>query len=81
MGKILHKVFKAIVNKLSESLPSLGESRSEVSYFISEPINFAKVTRLSEDIKKPWLKVNLKDINNLINNQTFYVEIQKRLSL
>ena len=36
MGKGLHKIFKAIVNKLSEALPNLGESGSEVSYFIPE---------------------------------------------
>ena len=30
--------------------------------------NFAEVTRLSEDIKKPWLKENIKRIKNLINN-------------
>ena len=32
------------------------------------------VTKLSYDIKKPWLKENLKEIKNLINNQTFLVE-------
>ena len=25
-------------------------------FFVPEPRNFAEVTRLSEDIKKPWLK-------------------------
>ena len=32
------------------------------------------MTRLSEDIKKPWLKEDLKDINNLINNKDFLVQ-------
>ena len=32
------------------------------------------MTRLSEDIKKTWLKVNLKDITNAINNQTVLVQ-------
>ena len=32
------------------------------------------MTKLSDHIKKPWLKATLKDINNLINNQTFLVE-------
>ena len=32
------------------------------------------MTRLSDDIKKPWLKANLKDIKNIINNQTFLVQ-------
>ena len=34
MGKGLHKVFKAVVNELSQDLPILGESVSEVYYFI-----------------------------------------------
>ena len=54
----------------------LGESGSEVSLFIPEPRNFDEVTKLSENIKKPWLKSTLKDINNLINNQTFLIEDQ-----
>ena len=53
----------------------MGESGSEVSHFIPEP-NFSEVTKLSENIKKPWLKATLKDINNLINNQTFLIEYQ-----
>ena len=28
---------------------------------------------MSDEIKKPWLKANIKDIKNLINNQTFLV--------
>ena len=53
-----------------------GESGSEVSDFILEPRNFAEVTKLSENIKKTWLKATLKYINNLINNQTFMIEDQ-----
>ena len=52
----------------------MGESGSEISHFIPEPINFSEVTKFSENIKKPWLKATLKDIKNLINNQTFLVE-------
>ena len=47
MGKGLHKLFKAIVDKISQGLPILGESGSEASYFITEPINSAEVKRLS----------------------------------
>ena len=47
MGKGLNKVFKVVVNNISQALPILGESGSEVSYFIPEPTNFAEVTRLS----------------------------------
>ena len=61
----------AVVNELSESLPWLGESGSLVSSFILEPRNFAEVARLSEDIKKLWLKETLNKIKNLIINQTF----------
>ena len=31
---------------------------------------------MSENIKKPWLKATLKEINNLINNQNFLIEDQ-----
>ena len=31
---------------------------------------------MSDNIKKPWLNVTLKEINNLINNQTFLIEDQ-----
>ena len=47
MGKGLHKVYKAVVNYISEALPIFGESGSEVSYLIPEPRNFAEVTRFS----------------------------------
>ena len=55
-------------------MTALGDSGSEVSHFIPEPRNFAEVTKLSENIRKPWLKATLKEINNLINNQTFLIE-------
>ena len=54
----------------------LGESVSELSHFIPEPRNFAEVTKLSENIKKPWLKATLKEIKNIINNQNFLIEDQ-----
>ena len=53
MGKGLHKVFKTVVEEISQYLPTLGESGSEVSYFIPELRNFAEVTKLSDDIKNP----------------------------
>ena len=59
MGKGLHKVFKAVVNKISQSLPIFGESGSEVSYFNPEPINFEEVPRLSKEIRTTLLKSNL----------------------
>ena len=52
----------------------MGESGSEVFYFIPDTRNFSEVTRFSDDINKPWLKSNLKEIKNLINNQTFLVQ-------
>ena len=36
------------------------------------------MTKLSNDIKKPWLKATLKYIKNLINNQTFLVEYPEK---
>ena len=74
MGKGLHKVFKIVVKDISQEYPPLGESGSEVSHFIPEPINFSGVKKLSDDIKKPRIKANLKEINNLTKNQTFLVE-------
>ena len=56
MGKGLHKVFSTIVKEILQELATLIESGSEVSHFIPEPRNFAEVTKLSEKIKKPWLK-------------------------
>ena len=38
-------------------MKSLGESGSEVSHFIPDPRNFAEVTKLSDNIKTPWLTV------------------------
>ena len=60
MGKVLHNVFKAVVKEILQDLPPLGESGSEVSHFIPKPRNFAEVTQLLDDIKKPCLKKNSK---------------------
>ena len=76
MGKGLHKVFITIVKGISQELTTLGESGSEVSHFIPDPGNFAEVKKLSENIRKPCLKATLKEIKNLINNQTFLIEDQ-----
>ena len=74
MGKGSHKVFKTVVKAISHDLPPLVESGSEVSHLITKPRNFAKVTKLLDDIKKPWLKATVKEIKNLINDQTFIVQ-------
>ena len=74
MGKGLHKIFKTVMKDILQDFPPLGEYGSEFSRFIPEPRNFAEVTKLSDDIKKSWLKTTLKDIKNLINNKTFIVE-------
>ena len=57
-------------------MTALGEFGSEGSHFIPDPRKFAEVTKLSENIRKPWLKANLKEIKNLINNQTLLIEDQ-----
>ena len=77
MGKVLHKVFSTIVSDISQELTNFGESGSELSHFIPEPINFAEVTKLSKNIRKPWLKATLKEIKNIINNQTSMIEDPK----
>ena len=68
MEKFLHKVFSTVVQDILQELTPLGEYGSEVSHFITEPRNFAEVKKISENIKKPWLKANLKEIKNIINN-------------
>ena len=77
MGKGLHKVFNTVVKEISQELAPLGESGSEVSHFIPDPRNFAEVKKLSENIRKPWLKATLKEKKNIINNQTFMIEDPK----
>ena len=76
MVKGLHTVFSTVVKEISQELTPLGESGSEVSHFIPEPRNFAEVKKISENIKKSWLKATLEEIKNLINNQTFLIEDQ-----
>ena len=77
MGKGLQRVFSTIVKEISQEFTNFGESVSEVSYFIPEPRNFSEVKKLSENIRKPWLKATLKEIKNLINNETFIIEDPK----
>ena len=74
MGRHLHKVFKTVVKEILQELIPLGESSSEVPNFIPEPINFAEVTKLSDNINNIWLKVTLEEIKNIINNLTFLIE-------
>ena len=62
MGKVLHKVFKTVVKESLQDLPPLEEYSSEFSHFIPEPRNFAEVEKLSDDIKKPWLKATQTEI-------------------
>ena len=64
MGKGLQKILKTIVKNISQYLPPVEESSSEVSHFIPVPRNFAEVTELSDYINKPWLKSTLKEIKN-----------------
>ena len=71
MGKGLHKLFKAVINEISQVLPILGKSISEVPYFILGLKNFSEVNRLSDDIKKTCLKTTMNYIKNIINNKTF----------
>ena len=52
----------------------MRELGSEVSYLIPKPGNFVEVIRLSADIRKPWIKATLKEINNLITDQNLLVD-------
>ena len=75
--KGLHRVFSTIVSEISQELTNFGETGSEVSQFIPEPRKFAEMTKLAENVRKPWLKATLNEINNLINNQIFMIEDPK----
>ena len=66
-----------VVIEIFQESTALVESGSEVFHFIPEPRNFAEITKLSDNIRKPRLKETLKEINNLINNQTFLIEYEK----
>ena len=76
MVKGLYKVFSTVVKEILQELTALGESSSEVSHFIPEPRNFAEVKKLSDNIRKPWIKSTLKEIKNIINNHTFLIDDQ-----
>ena len=65
-----------VIKEILQELKALVECGSEVSYFIPDPRNFDEVTKFSENIRKPWLKETLKEINNAINNHTFRIEDQ-----
>ena len=54
-----------VVKEISQALPIMGESGSEVSYFITEPRKISEVTSLSGDTRKPCLKTTLNEINRL----------------
>ena len=77
MGKGLHNVFKTVVKNISQDLPPLGESGSEVSHFIAEHRKFDEVIKLLDCINKSWLKATLKEIKNLINKSDFSSFISK----
>ena len=64
MVKDLHKLFKTVVEEISQELTPLGQSGSEVPHFIPEPKDFSENTKLSDNIKEPWLKVTLKEIKD-----------------
>ena len=75
-GKRFTQVIQYGCKRNFQELTALGESGSEIYHFIPEHRIFAAVTKFSDNIKKPWLKANLKEIKNLINNQTFLIEDQ-----
>ena len=58
MGRGLHKVFSTVVKEISQELTPLGESGSEVSHFIPEPRNFAKVTKIIREHEETLAKGN-----------------------
>ena len=47
-----------------------------MTHFIPEPRNYAEVTKLADNERKPWIIATLKEIKNLINNMTFMIDTQ-----
>ena len=74
MRKVLHKIFRDVLNELNHLLPNLGESGSGLSHFIPGHSDFSEVVRLSAGVKKAWLKATLKQTKNVINNKTFIMD-------
>ena len=56
MGKGLHNFFKGCHKWYLTSFTNLDKSGSEVSYSTPKTRNVAELTRLSDDIHKPWIK-------------------------
>ena len=81
MGKGLQKVFSTVVKHILQESTNFGETGSEISHFIPEPRNYAEVKKLSDNIKKPWLKATLKEINNLINIRLSLLKIKIKVNL
>ena len=48
MGKFSHKVFKVVLNEISQALSIFGQYGSGVCYFVPGPVNFAEVEGLLE---------------------------------
>ena len=71
LGRGVHRLFRTIAREVNKETPEMGEQGSEVAPFLPEPRNFAEVTRLPAEVKKPWLRATLKEVKNLIDNQTF----------
>ena len=78
MGICSHEVFKTVAKNIQQDFPPFGESGSECSHLILKPRNFSEVNKFPDDIKKPWIKATLKEIDNLINNQNFLVEYPEK---
>ena len=80
MGKGSHKVFSTVVKEILQEITALGESGSEVSHFIPEPRNFAEVTKLSENIKKAWIKATLDEIK-ISSTITYFITCSPYIKL
>ena len=50
-------------------------------YFIPELRDFAEVKIFPADVKKDLLKATLKEIKNIINNQTFIMDETEKVDL
>ena len=76
--KVLHKVFKTVVKEIFTRFTTFGRIWFIILPFHPRTQKLCEVTKLSDDITKPWIKATQKEIKNLINNQTFLVEDPKK---
>ena len=74
MGKGLQKVFKTVVKDISQYYHLWENLVQKFPISFQNLETLMKLKKLSDDIKKPWIKATKKQIKNIIKDHTFLVE-------